>query len=168
MVRREGTGSIPCWVSACMMAVTPPPVPLWRNASWRDTMACTTCAGMRSESAGVVSSVPGPRRDWRHHSASATCRASFSRRPSADRCPRSSRRPGIGREPGADGVLCVAAWAFPFPVESVLLRAVFVLDVLAHVIVRTRLLPGVDAGTPVHAQRFETRAPVPAGAGVGV
>jgi len=34
--------------------------------------------------------------------------------------------------------------------------------------VRVRLLPGVDDGTPVHVQRLETRAPVPAGAGVGV
>ena len=45
-VRREGTGSIPCWVSACMMAVTPPPVPLWRNVRDRDTTARSTCSGV--------------------------------------------------------------------------------------------------------------------------
>ena len=42
MVRREGTGSIPCWVSACVMAVTPPPVPWWTNVRWRDTTARST------------------------------------------------------------------------------------------------------------------------------
>ena len=33
---------------------------------------------------------------------------------------------------------------------------------------RAQLLPGVDAGTPGHVERRETRAPGPAGAGVGV
>src|SRR5258706_7077601 len=42
MVRREGTGSLPCWVRACVMAVTPPPVPLWTNVRWRDTTARST------------------------------------------------------------------------------------------------------------------------------
>lgn len=56
----------------------------------------------------------------------------------------------------------------PFPAEIVLLSSVFVLDVLAQIMVRARLLLGVEDGTPVHVQRVETRAPGPAGAGVGV
>src|SRR6266851_1221057 len=46
MVRREGTGSIPCWASAGIMAVTPPPVPLWRNVRGKDTTAPAPCSGV--------------------------------------------------------------------------------------------------------------------------
>jgi hypothetical protein len=46
MGRREGTGSIPCWVSARMLAVALPSVPLWWNVLERDTLACATCAGV--------------------------------------------------------------------------------------------------------------------------
>src|SRR2546430_2747596 len=42
MVRREGTGALPCWVSACVMAGTPPPVPWWTHGRWRDTTARAT------------------------------------------------------------------------------------------------------------------------------
>jgi hypothetical protein len=55
-----------------------------------------------------------------------------------------------------------------FQLSLFFLSRVLVLDVLAHVLVRARRPPGVAEGQSVHAQRLETYAPVPAGAGVGV
>jgi hypothetical protein len=45
-VRREGMGSRPCWVSACLMAMALPPVPFWCNVRCRDTTARATLAGV--------------------------------------------------------------------------------------------------------------------------
>jgi hypothetical protein len=65
-------------------------------------------------------------------------------------------------------VLCVVAWALPFPAAMVLRSIGCVLDVLARLLVRARQPPGVDEGPPVPASPLETPAPVLPGAGVGV
>jgi hypothetical protein len=137
-----------------------------------------SCAGTRwpvrrvlafgSGSAGVVETVPGPRRDSAHQSEPAPCRANFSSRPGADRCPRPCCGPGSGRGPGDDGVRCGVSWALPFPAELVLLRIGFVLDVLTHRMWEARRHRGVAGGTPVPASHLETPAPGRPGAGVRV
>src|SRR5512145_1874683 len=98
----------------------------------------------------VVWSVPEPRGPGWQRSDGATCRARFASRPGADRGPPLCRRHDSGQGPGDGGVRCGAARAFPVPAALVLRRIGFGLAVLAPVMVRARLLPGVEAGTPVH------------------
>src|SRR6266852_3743886 len=161
MVRREGMGSIPCWASPCMMAVAPPPVPLWRNVTCRDTMARGSCGPCLDpgKMVGIRAIPPLVEPTFR-----------------ADQLPTDVLDLVVGKVL-VDGLLTTLCCALRHGrclcklrlsgAESILLRVCFVLDVLARMMWRART-PGVDDGKPVQAACLEPPAPVPTGAGVGV